>query len=117
MSKICSAIDEVPIIVFAKGAWFSFDGLAKLDCEALGVDWNISPDYARQKSNGKVLQGNMDPCQLYAKEDQIEAQTKAMLASFGRKHIANLGHGVYPDTPLNGVKTYVNAVKNYNYST
>jgi len=27
----------------------------------------------------------------------------------------NLGHGVYPDTPLDGVKAFVNAVKGYRY--
>lgn len=117
VAKICKAIDEVPVIVFAKGAWFSFDLLAKMDCEALGVDWNISPEYARNAAGNKILQGNLDPCQLYADEAQIEIQTKAMLDRFGRGHIANLGHGVYPDTPLNGVKTYVNTVKNYNYSS
>ncbi len=117
VAKICKAIDEVPVIVFAKGAWFSFDILAEMDCEALGVDWNIQPEYARNAASNKILQGNLDPCQLYADEAQIEAQTKAMLDQFGRGHIANLGHGVYPDTPLNGVKTYVDTVKNYNYSS
>ena len=117
LAKICKAIDEVPVIVFAKGAWFSFDTLAEMECEALGVDWTISPKYARKAAVGKILQGNLDPCQLYAEEKHIEAQTRAMLDQFGKGHIANLGHGVYPDTPLNGVKTYVNTIKNYNYSS
>ena len=117
ISKICNAIDEVPIIVFAKGAWFSFDKLEALDCAALGVDWNIKPTFAKNKVKNKVFQGNLDPCQLYAKESDIEAKTIAMLNAFGGGHIANLGHGVYPDTPLNGVKTFVNTVKNYNYQS
>ena len=117
MAKICDAIDEVPVIAFAKGAWFSFDTLAEMNCEALGVDWNIRPSFAKNIAKGKILQGNLDPCQLYASEAQIENQTRAMLDQFGKGHIANLGHGVYPDTPLNGVKTYVNTVKNYNYSS
>lgn len=117
LAKICQAINEVPVIVFAKGAWFSFDILAEMECEALGVDWTISPEFARKAAKNKILQGNLDPCQLYAEEGQIEAQTKSMLEQFGKGHIANLGHGVYPDTPLNGVKTYVNTIKNYNYSS
>ncbi len=117
LAKICKAIDEVPVIVFAKGAWFSFDVLAEMECEALGVDWTIDPKFARKAAKDKILQGNLDPCQLYADEKQIESKTQAMLEQFGQGHIANLGHGVYPDTPLNGVKTYVNTVKNYKYSS
>ncbi|MCC6281153.1 MAG: hypothetical protein IT262_11160, partial [Saprospiraceae bacterium] len=29
----------------------------------------------------------------------------------GGKHIANLGHGVYPDTPLDGVRVFVDTVR------
>jgi uroporphyrinogen decarboxylase len=47
----------------------------------------------------KVLQGNLDPCALYGSLDDIKRETKKMLDAFGtKKHIANLGHGLYPDT-------------------
>lgn len=47
----------------------------------------------------KTLQGNLDPCVLYADFKTVENKTKNMLNSFGnQRHIANLGHGVYPDT-------------------
>ncbi len=115
--QICEAINTVPTIVFAKGAWFSFDGLAKLPCNALGVDWNIDPLWAKERAQGKILQGNLDPCMLYAPEEEIEAKTKKMIQQFGQSHIANLGHGVYPDTPLNAVKTFVKTVKNSNYTS
>jgi uroporphyrinogen decarboxylase len=71
---------------------------------------------ARTQVEGKILQGNLDPTQLYAGEDQIRQATTSMLERFGRKHVANLGHGVYPDTPLDGVKAFVNVVRNYRYS-
>jgi uroporphyrinogen decarboxylase len=53
---------------------------------------------------------------LYAGEEQIRQATTSMLERFGRKHVANLGHGVYPDTPLDGVKAFVNAVRGYRYT-
>ena len=64
---------------------------------------------------GKVLQGNLDPVQLYAPHDEIISATKRMIDTYGGKHIVNLGHGVYPDTPLDGVKAFVDTVKGYRY--
>jgi len=58
------------------------------------------------------LQGNLDPCQLYASTQEVEKATKEMLTVFGtQRYIANLGHGVYPDTPLHSVKTFVDTIK------
>jgi uroporphyrinogen decarboxylase len=114
--QICDAIQEVPVTVFSKGAWSVYKELGQLDCQVIGLDWNTPPELAREWiGNEKVLQGNLDPCQLYADPEVIEKAAIAMLDRFGRGHIANLGHGVYPDTPLEGVKAYVNAVKSYRY--
>ncbi|MEM6377037.1 MAG: uroporphyrinogen decarboxylase [Bacteroidota bacterium] len=116
LGKIASAIDTVPVTLFAKGAWFALEDLAQLDCNTIGVDWNTTPEYAKSKvGNSKVLQGNMDPCQLYAPVQEIEATALSLIKRFESKHIVNLGHGVYPDTPLDGVKAFVNTVKAYHY--
>jgi uroporphyrinogen decarboxylase len=62
----------------------------------------------------KTLQGNLDPCVLYADHKFIEKQTKKLLDSFkSKRHIVNLGHGIYPDTDFSKVKTFINTVKNY----
>lgn len=114
LRQICEALPEVPKTVFAKGAWFALEDLANLPCQVIGLDWNISPAFAKQKTaNAKVLQGNLDPCTLYADTKTIEKETLAMIRAFGGRHIANLGHGVYPDTPLDGVRAFVNTVVNY----
>ena len=64
--------------------------------------------------NNKTLQGNMDPCLLYADFEVIRAETNKMLDSFGTgRHIANLGHGLYPDTDKEKVKFYVDTIKEY----
>ena len=34
----------------------------------------------------------------------------------GKRHIANLGHGVYPDTNPDKVKCFINTIKEYNYN-
>lgn len=110
--KICEAIDEVPITVFAKGAWFAIEEMDNLPCNTIGLDWNMDPKKVREKISSKTLQGNLDPCVLYGTEEQITEETKKMLAGFkGQPHIANLGHGVYPDTDPLKVKHFVKTVK------
>lgn len=116
ISKICEAITEVPVTVFAKGAWFALEDFAQMNCDVIGLDWNMAPRESRRRvGEQKILQGNLDPCCLYAAPAYIHQETTAMLQAFGRKHIANLGHGVYPDTPLEGVRAFIQAVKDYRY--
>ncbi len=114
ISKICDAIDEVPITVFAKGAWFAMNQMSELNCQTIGLDWNTEVHKARMIFQHKTLQGNLDPCALYGSFDQVKAETKKMLKSFeGHPHIANLGHGVYPDTDPEKVKCFVETVKEF----
>ncbi len=116
IGEICRAIEEVPVTVFAKGAWFALEEIGQLDCQVVGLDWTVSPQEARrQLGPQKVLQGNLDPCALFAKIEDIAPAAHRMLDAFGRRHIANLGHGVYPDTPLENVRAFVQAVQAYRY--
>ena len=107
--------DEVPITVFAKDARHALPEIGKLNCNVVQLDWIADPVQARTQVQGKVLQGNLDPVQLYAPHDEIITATNKMIDTFGGRHIVNLGHGVYPDTPLDGVKAFVNTVKAYRY--
>jgi uroporphyrinogen decarboxylase len=106
---------DTPKIVFPKGAWFATPDFAESGFDVIGLDWTIAPQLARTQAGNKVLQGNMDPCMLYADTKTIERETQKMLRAFGTKHIANLGHGVYPDTPLDGVKAFINTIKEFRY--
>ena len=114
ISQVCDAIQEVPKTVFAKDAYFARRSLGKIDCQTIGLDWCMDIKESRQLIGNKVVQGNLDPCALYGTYDDITAQVKQMLNSFGPyDHIANLGHGVYPDTDPEKVKHFVNTVKEY----
>jgi uroporphyrinogen decarboxylase len=116
IQQICERVQGVPKIVFAKDGWFSLEELGALDCQAIGLDWTVSPQLGRKLVGpSKVLQGNLDPCVLYAPAATIRRQTEEMIGNFGSQHIVNLGHGVYPDTPLDNVKCFVETVKNYCY--
>lgn len=114
ISRICDAISDVPVTVFAKGAWFALEEMNGLNCRTIGLDWNMNAKDAREIFSKKTLQGNLDPCALYGTFDQIKGATKEMLKAFeGHPHIANLGHGVYPDTNPEKVKCFIESVKEF----
>jgi uroporphyrinogen decarboxylase len=116
INQICDAIDEVPKIVFAKGAFFARQQMNAINCDVVGLDWNMGVAESRQLVPNKVLQGNLDPCALYGSLDDVKREAVKMLQAFGpNKHIANLGHGLYPDTEVDKVKCYIDAVKNYRH--
>jgi len=116
INQICEAITEVPLIVFAKGAFFAMEELGKLPCTALGLDWNMSPSVVRrQVGKEKILQGNLDPCMLYAPDDVLVQGVKDMLTAFGDHHVVNLGHGLYPDINPEKVKLMIQTVKEFRY--
>jgi uroporphyrinogen decarboxylase len=117
ISQICNAITEVPKIVFAKDAFFARRDLGKINCNVIGLDWTM--DIAESRSligPGKTLQGNADPCLLYSDLSTIKRETEKMLRAFGpKRHIANLGHGLYPDTEKDKVKFFVDTIKEFRF--
>lgn len=117
VKRIFDSIDEVPKIFFPKGGWSLIPLFSDLKIDGLSIDWKTSPDYIRTHlGNDIILQGNLDPCQLYASKDEIRKNTQSMITEFGGRHIVNLGHGVYPDTSYEHVQAFVQAVKSYQYS-
>jgi len=117
MQQIISALkDETKVIAFAKGCWFALPTMARSGAHALGVDWTCSARNARYLSGRQItLQGNFDPSRLLSPIPQIEKMAKNMVDAFGTQHyIANLGHGILPNVPVDHAKAFVNAIKSYN---
>lgn len=117
ISQICDALQALaPVTVFAKGAFFARREMNELNCSVVGLDWNMDIAESRDMIPSKVLQGNLDPCVLYGSFSEIKKQTQEMLRQFGgQKHIANLGHGVYPDTDPDKVRCFIDTVKEYQF--
>jgi uroporphyrinogen decarboxylase len=115
INKIATAITEVPLTIFAKGAYNSVNEIAAMNCNTIGVDWNMRMDEIRNLvGESRTLQGNLDPCVLYSSHSEVQRLTNNMLDSFkSKRHIVNLGHGVYPDVNPEKVKTFIKTVKNY----
>jgi uroporphyrinogen decarboxylase len=107
--------DETPVIVFGKGCWFALGDMAKSGAAALGVDWTCSARNARYLSGGDItLQGNFDPARLLSPPADIRRMVTQMINEFGKdKYVANLGHGILPNVPVDNARAFIDAVKEY----
>jgi uroporphyrinogen decarboxylase len=107
--------DHAPVILFPKGSWYALEELSRSSASALGVDWCISPEIARKLTGNKItLQGNFDPAKLLLPPAEIKKEVKKMIDAFGvQGYIANLGHGITPNIPVDHAKAFIDAVKEY----
>merc|ERR1712004_582788 len=105
----------VPMTIFAKDGHFAIEELSQSNYEVVGLDWTVKPQHGRRLAGTEVtLQGNLDPCALYAPKDEIKKMVKEMVEKFGpQKYIANLGHGIYPDMDPDHLATFIDAVHTY----
>jgi uroporphyrinogen decarboxylase len=90
--------DDAPVILFPKGSWYALQELSKSSASGLGIDWCITPQYARELTNNNItLQGNFDPAKLLLPIPEIKKAVHEMIDAFGvQNYIANLGHGITP---------------------
>jgi uroporphyrinogen decarboxylase len=99
---------------FALGASHLMDPIAEIPCEVVGLDWRTDLRVARRQLPGRALQGNLDPAMLYAEPKALAAEARRILAAgSGGAHIFNLGHGIWPNTPLDAVAHLVETVHTY----
>jgi uroporphyrinogen decarboxylase len=104
-------------IFFALGAWHLIDVVAEVPCEAAGVDWRTDLRAARAKLPGRALQGNLDPAYLFADRETLAAQARRVLeAGLGGPHVFNLGHGIWPQTPVDAVAHLIETVHEFKRS-
>lgn len=116
INQIIEALkDDAPVIAFGKGCWFALEDMSKSNAAALGVDWTITPEWARKLTGGNItLQGNFDPTRLFSPPAEIKKQVKIMIDAFGKdKYIVNLGHGILPNIGLENAGAFIDAVKEY----
>ena len=107
----------VPVIAFSPGSGWALEEIAEQSgADVIGIDWQTEAADARRRLSGSkvALQGNLDPCWLYASPSTIRERTHTMLAQFGcRGHIANLGHGILPDVPVEHAQAFIHAVQEW----
>ena len=105
---------RAPLILFVGGGGHLVDPMAESGADVLSLDWRVDLAGAARRVGSRVsLQGNLDPCALSAPPDEIARRVRE-LADAGRSargHILNLGHGVLPETPVEGVRAFVSAAR------
>ena len=124
---------EIPVVLFTKGGGLWLDIQADSEADALGLDWTMPLDRARQVltesqrqltkqhkklQSSKAIQGNLDPATLYGSPATIRAEVNAMLDSAyanGEKtgYVANLGHGITQWVNPDNAKIFIDAVHDY----
>lgn len=117
MARACKIAKTagVPVIAFAPGAGWALAEIADATgCDVLGVDWHTDAAWARGVADATNcgIQGNLDPTALYAPPSDIKARTEAMLSAIdGPGYIANLGHGILPDVPVDHARAFIDTVQ------
>ena len=108
--------ETIPVVLFTKGGMQWLETIAATGCNALGLDWTINIREAYQRVGSQVaLQGNMDPCVLYASPDVIRTHVQHIINDFPAPtgHVFNLGHGIHQHINPEHVKVLVDAVHEF----
>jgi uroporphyrinogen decarboxylase len=90
----------VPRIHFGVGTAHLLGAMGEAGADVVGVDWRTPLDMAAYVVGDRSVQGNLDPCVLFAPEPVVEGEVRRILAEgkSARGHVFNLGHGVMPET-------------------
>jgi uroporphyrinogen decarboxylase len=103
----------IPVIHFSTGTGGFLKSLRDAGGDVIGVDWRVNLDKAWDCLGHDIgIQGNLDPAVLLASPREIRRRVAEILRRAGGRpgHIFNLGHGVFPETPVENVIAMVEAV-------
>lgn len=108
--------EGVPVIYFVNDCAGILREVRKSGADVTGIDWRIDiSDAIKRLGKKMVVQGNLDPCELFLPKEKLEERIKDILwkGESAKGHIFNLGHGVLPETPVENVIAMVEAVHKY----
>jgi len=106
--------EAAPLILYINNGAHLLADSVEAGVDVLSLDWRVDlADAARRFGDRVSLQGNLDPCALAAPPERVREFVRKMVdqAKPARGHIANLGHGCLPHTPVEGVRAFTEAVR------
>lgn len=104
---------NVPVINFSTGTAAYIDDVAGCGGDVIGVDWRMPLDWAWARIGyERAVQGNLEPVSLLAPWRELKARIDNVLEQANGRpgHIFNLGHGIFPGTPVDNVRRLVDYV-------
>src|SRR6267378_1210037 len=108
---------STPTIYFALASSNGqLDAMRAIHSDVIGLDYRVSLSQARAiLGSARGVQGNLDPAALMGPPEQLVKRAEAVLRENGGRpgFIFNLGHGIYPDTPVENVALLVDTVKRH----
>jgi uroporphyrinogen decarboxylase len=104
---------DTPVIGFPRGAGAAYATFREATgVDALGLDWTVPLDFARNLQAGGAVQGNLDPLRLIAGGRALDEGVDAILSSLGRGPLVfNLGHGITPEAPIAHVEAMLARIR------
>ena len=106
---------NIPVICFPRGIGKNYEDFCssvKPDC--ISIDYEVDPNWIKQKIKTPVIQGGLDPKVLLKNREDIEIEVKKYLDIFrDQPYIFNLGHGVLPETKPEIIKFVTSLVREY----
>ena len=112
--NFCKA-KKIPVMCFPKGLnknYKEFNNIVKPN--AISLDYDIDPAWAKQNLTDVVLQGGLDPRLLLSSEKEVLDGTKKYLDTFeGLPYVFNLGHGLLPETDPDKVNKLIKFYREY----
>ena len=105
---------NIPVICFPKGIgnnYIDFCETVKPDC--ISIDYEVDPQWIKEKINGIPIQGGLDPKILLTDKENIKKNTNKYLNIFkDYPYIFNLGHGVLPEIKPETIQYIIEIVRN-----
>ena len=104
---------EIPSICFPKGLkknYIDFNRIVKPN--AINIDQDIDPQWAKKNLKNVIIQGGMSPKILLNEENEVMKEVDKFLKIFkDSPYIFNLGHGILPNTNPEIINKIIERVK------
>jgi uroporphyrinogen decarboxylase len=105
---------EVPLIYFSTGTSEYLYVIGGNGADVIGVDWRLPLGVAWKRIGARrPIMGNLDPVALQTPWRELRFRIDQVLDEAGGRpgHIFNLGHGIFPNTPVSSVMRTVDYVR------
>jgi len=114
ISRVKKVQPNIPIICFPRMSGINYQKFCEeVNCDVIGVDQITPLSWVRKISNGKVIQGNLDPIVLTSKSNELlKSKIDVILEEMeNESFIFNLGHGITPQASIENVEFLISYLR------